>query len=83
MCRSVQYSTIKYSTIMEDYVQFGRDILFITSHRSAKVTTRQLKLHRGCSQMTSAFFGVSDTLTPLGAYVSLSSAFGMPLGASN
>ena len=30
----------------EDYVQFGRDILFITSHRSAKVTTRLAKLQK-------------------------------------
>ena len=30
----------------EDYVQFGRDILFITPHRSAKVTKRSLKLHK-------------------------------------
>ena len=37
---TVQYSTVRYCIIMEDYVQFGRDILFITSHRSEKVTTR-------------------------------------------
>ena len=42
-----------------------------------------MELVRGCSQMTSAFFGVSDTPWCLSAYVSLSSAFGLPLGASN
>ena len=39
-----------------------------------------VKVVRGCSQMTSAFFG---SITPLVGYVISSSSFGLPLGASN
>ena len=36
---TVQYSTIQYR-MQDDYVQFGRDILFITSYRSDKFCHR-------------------------------------------
>ena len=36
----VLYCTVQCNTVQDDYVQFGRDILFITSYRSDKFCHR-------------------------------------------